>query len=189
MRAFFTFLFLNFLEKVKRFYQKSTKSVFFRFYYGFNFYTIIFTFMEIQVIPIEFATPEYDEMVRLRYRVLREPLGLDYTPEQLATEYSDTLLVAFDTQQNLCACLIFTPQSAELLKMRQVAVAPEYQKKGIGQQLVAESERWARQNGYSKIVLNARENAIPFYEKLKYDVTNDWFQEINIPHKTMIKSL
>ncbi len=145
--------------------------------------------MEIQVIPIEFATPEYDEMVRLRYRILREPLGLDYTPEQLSVEYSDILLAAFDAQQNLCACLIFTPQSAELLKMRQVAVSSDCQNKGVGRQLVAESERWARQNGYSKIVLNARENAVPFYEKLKYDVASDWFQEIDIPHKKMTKSV
>ena len=33
------------------------------------------------IYPIEFATPEYDEAVGLRYRVLRKPLGLEFTTE------------------------------------------------------------------------------------------------------------
>jgi hypothetical protein len=36
------------------------------------------------VTTITFGTPEYDEAVALRYEILRRPLGLHFTPEQLA---------------------------------------------------------------------------------------------------------
>ena len=36
------------------------------------------------IIQVEFATPEYDETIALRYKILREPLGLEFTEEQLA---------------------------------------------------------------------------------------------------------
>lgn len=39
------------------------------------------------VIPVEFATPEYDGTVRLRYEILRKPLGLFFTENDLAAEY------------------------------------------------------------------------------------------------------
>ena len=38
------------------------------------------------IIQVEFATPEYDETIALRYKILREPLGLEFTEEQLAAE-------------------------------------------------------------------------------------------------------
>ena len=37
--------------------------------------------------PIQFATPAYDEAVKLRYEVLKEPLGLDFTVEALSEEF------------------------------------------------------------------------------------------------------
>ena len=38
---------------------------------------------------------------------------------------------------------------------------------------------------YNKIVLNAQEYAIPFYEKFGFKVISDIFYEVDIPHKTM----
>ena len=66
------------------------------------------------ILQIEFATPEYDEAVRLRYEVLRRPLGLEYTPEQLAAEYSDIHLAAFDASGRLVGYLCLTPGSNEI---------------------------------------------------------------------------
>ena len=138
---------------------------------------------------IEFATPEYDEMVALRTLVLRKPLGLEYTIEQLAGEYDDELLVAYDEQMRLCGCLILTKIDDEKVKMRQVAVHFDYQNKGIGTLLVRHSEWLAEKKGFKKIELHARENAFKFYEKLAYNRSGAIFSEVNIPHLKFYKDL
>lgn len=141
------------------------------------------------IVKVEFATPEYDETIRLRYKILREPLGLEFTEEQLAAEYSDIHLAAYDNAWILRGCLVLTPKSPEVVKMRQVAVDTSFQKQGIGQLLVAASENFSRENGFEMIELNARDTAIPFYEKLGYQKEGNMFVEVNIPHFKMIKKM
>ena len=52
--------------------------------------------------------------------------------------------------------------------MRQVAVAADRQKMGIGQAMVAWSEVWAARNGFEKMSLHSRETAVAFYLKMGY---------------------
>ena len=143
----------------------------------------------LQIYFIEFATPEYDEMVRLRYDVLRAPLGLSFTVEQLEKEYSDVLLGAYDDRNILSGCLILTHLNSEVLKMRQVAVAFEKQGFGVGKELVRASEAFALAKNYKKIELNARHNAVPFYLKMAYTLVGEIFSEVGIEHRKMEKIL
>ena len=141
------------------------------------------------IIQVEFATPEYDETIALRYKILREPLGLEFTEEQLAAEYTDFHFAAYSDAWILRGCLVLTPKNDKVLKMRQVAVNIDSQGKGIGTLLVQMSEVFAHAKGYEIMELNARDTAIPFYEKLNYKKVGEEFVEINIPHYKMVKSL
>ena len=141
------------------------------------------------VLQIEFATPEYDEAVRLRYEVLRRPLGLEFEPEQFAGEYADMHLAAYTAGGRLAGYLCLTPVDADVVKMRQVAVAPEFQGKGVGKLLVAASETLAQSAGYRLMTMHARETAVPFYERLGYATVGARFEEVTIPHFKMEKSL
>ena len=136
----------------------------------------------------DFGSPEQLASIELRKRVLRWPLGLDFTPEQLAAEMNEFHLLALDGDQ-LIACLVLTPQSKDTIKMRQVAVEPDWQGKGVGKKLVEFSERIAREKGFSKMVLNARDTAVPFYLKLDYEIEGEPFEEVTIPHRRMVKEL
>ena len=137
---------------------------------------------------IEHGSREYQEIVALRYRVLREPLGLDFTPEQLAAEAEDTLIAAFAGEQ-IIGSLILTARTAAAVQMRQVAVAPQWQGQGVGRGLVAFCEAEAIRQGYQKIVLHSRETAVPFYERLGYEICSEPFTEIGLPHREMRKAL
>ena len=141
------------------------------------------------IFPIEFATPEYDESVALRYAILRKPLGLEFTPEQLSLEWSDTHLAAFDSNGQMIGILLLTRKNERELKMRQVAVAANQQGKGVGAALVRESETIAKSLNFEKMVLHARETAVPFYLSLGYEVVGDRFEEVGIPHFAMEKGL
>jgi predicted GNAT family N-acyltransferase len=136
----------------------------------------------------DFASPEQLASIELRLRVLRWPLGLDFTPEQLAAEVHEFHLVAMNGD-DLIACLLLTPQGTEEIKMRQVAVEPEWQGKGVGKDLVDLSEKVAREKGYKKMILHARDTAVPFYLKLNYEIEGEPFEEVTIPHRKMAKNL
>lgn len=141
------------------------------------------------IFQIEFATPEYDEAVRLRYEVLRRPLGLDFTPEQLAAEYDDVHLAGFDGMGRLVGYLCLTPLNKDEVKMRQVAVTPAWQGKGVGKKLVAASEELAKHLNFKKMTMHARETAVPFYLRLGYQTVGEQFEEVTIPHFKMEKKL
>jgi predicted GNAT family N-acyltransferase len=141
---------------------------------------------EIRIAPHD--SPEYWQAVDLRMRVLRIPLGLDLTEEQLVAEDTDAHLVAIEADR-VVGCLVLTPKSGDIVKMRQVAVEPELQGSGLGTKMVAASEDWALQNGYQRIELSARDTAVPFYLKLSYETVGDPFVEVSIPHRKMEKEL
>lgn len=141
--------------------------------------------MQVHIVP--HGSPEYDLAVQLRREVLRWPLGLDFSAEDLARE-SDHVFFAILESGRAVACLQLVVNRTEA-RMRQVAVSPDMQGKGLGRVLVEGSEAWCRENGISEMVLNARETAIPFYVSLGYEITSELFEEVGIPHRAMRKSL
>jgi len=51
-----------------------------------------------------------------------------------------------------------------------MAVADQQQAKGIGKALMDEMESVSKEKGIQKIILHAREIALPFYQKLGYQL-------------------
>lgn len=144
--------------------------------------------MKVDVRTIEHGSPEYSQEVSLRSNVLAEPLGLQFSPEDLAQESNDFHLGAF-LDGKLIGCLILVRKNAEVLKMRQVAVAFEAQRLGVGKQMVAYAEAFAVQQGFSEIIMDARESALPFYQNLGYRPYGELFEQVTIPHIKMKKTL
>jgi predicted GNAT family N-acyltransferase len=140
------------------------------------------------ICQIDFATPEYDEAVALRYEVLRRPLGLTYSPEQLAGEWDNLHIAAFESSGKMVGYLNLTPVNTLEVKMRQVAVDPANQGKGIGKAMVAFSEELAKQLNFKEITLHARKTAVPFYLQQGYEMMGDEFEEVSIPHFKMKKA-
>ena len=137
---------------------------------------------------VAFGSAAYETTLTLRNEVLRKPLGLDLKNEDLSREHSDHHLVCEDKGE-IVACLVLVTISSNELKMRQVAVAPHAQSRGVGRALVQFAEDFARDRGFSKITLHARATAIPFYEKAGYERVGELFQENTIPHLKMQKHL
>lgn len=137
---------------------------------------------------IDFGSPEYALTIALRDRILRQPLGLYFSPEQLAQEEQEFHLGYWEGNQ-LLGCLVLKPLDAYTVKMRQVAVAENQQHKGIGTALVAYSEEFAREHLFRKMVLHARDSAVAFYQQLGYSIVGEPFTEVSIPHRAMEKPL
>jgi len=141
------------------------------------------------VITVDFGTPSFDELIFLRDLILRKPIGLEFTPQELSKEYTSIHFAAYTDDNHLLGTLVMKPLDNAQVKMRQVAVFPEHQKKGIGQLMVAASEVYSRENNFKEIVLSARVPAIPFYEKLGYEVVGEMYVEVGVDHYQMKKTL
>ena len=134
------------------------------------------------------CSPLWQSAVSLRGSVLRKPLGLDFSEQEILEERNQCLLVL--EEQGFCrACLMLVEVSATEIKMRQVAVDPSFQNQGLGKKLVAWSEQYAFEKGYRHMVLHARDSAVDFYLKLGYTLVGPGFIEVGIPHHRMEKSL
>lgn len=137
---------------------------------------------------LDFQSIEYDQMVSLRYEVLRKPLGLEFTNEDLEQDAHDILIGAFDDDVIL-ACCILSKVDDKTCRLRQMAVKNTLQGKGIGGNLLIFAENIARERGFTSLHMHARQSAVGFYEKLGYHVCSDEFLEVSIPHFEMKKLL
>lgn len=137
---------------------------------------------------IDHGSEQYKEMVALRMDILRKPLGLSFTEEELEREKNDILIGAFEDDR-LLACCILTGESPESCRLRQMAVHQKMQRNGIGGAMLHFAENVARDAGYKVLSMHARKSATGFYEKLGYQIDGDEFMEVTIPHYEMKKNL
>jgi GNAT superfamily N-acetyltransferase len=137
---------------------------------------------------IDHGSLEYQQMVQLRNDILRKPLGLTFTPDELEKEKEEILIAAFEEEKMLGCCMLIK-QDPATVRLRQMAVLNNLQGKGIGRALMQFAENIARDLGYRKIIMHARKTASGFYEKLGYSVSGDEFKEVTLPHYIMEKIL
>ncbi|MBK7560927.1 MAG: GNAT family N-acetyltransferase [Chitinophagaceae bacterium] len=137
---------------------------------------------------LDYGSNEYRQMIKLREDILRKPLGLGFTPQELEKEKDNMLIGAFEDDDMLGCCML-VEKNAEIVRLRQMAVLNNLQGKGIGRALMNFAENLARDRGYKIISMHARKNAAGFYEKMGYKIASDEFKEITIPHYVMEKQL
>ena len=133
-------------------------------------------------------SPEYRDAVALRSAILRQPLGLSFSADELSAEATSHHMGCF-VDGRLVGCLVLTPIDATEIQMRQLAVDEEARGRGVGRMMVRYAEDLARELGFRRMVLHAREPAVPFYELLSYTRVGDRFTEVTIPHWAMVKVL
>lgn len=137
---------------------------------------------------IDYGSREYEQMVQLRNDILRKPLGLTFTREELDKEIEDILIGAFEDDKMLGCCMLIETEPGTV-RLRQMAVSNNLQGKGIGRAMMQFAENIARDRGFRKITMHARKSATGFYEKLGYSISGGEFEEVTLPHVVMEKQL
>lgn len=112
---------------------------------------------------------DFEIYYQLRYEVLRKPWG-----QPLGSEIDETdnkSIHAFIKNKNVAiACARLHYIDIVTAQIRYMAVHPDYQGKGLGKLVIAYLENIAKQNNRSIMILQARENAVKFYESCGYTV-------------------
>jgi len=137
---------------------------------------------------IDHGTHEYKLMLKLRDDLLRKPLGITFSSEELEREKENVLIGAFD-DDDILGCCMLVEQDSKVVKLRQLAVLNTLQGKGVGTAILQFAENLARDRGYKIITMHARKHTIEFFEKLGYKIDGPEFIEITIPHYKMDKEL
>ncbi len=60
---------------------------------------------------IDYGSPQYEQMLKLRDEVLRKPLGLFFTKEELEKEKDYLLIAAYEDDQMLGCCMLVEDRS------------------------------------------------------------------------------
>ena len=142
----------------------------------------------VEAVEAPYGSDLYRESLALREAILRAPLGLKLTGEDLADDAG---------RRHFCAtfggAVVGTVSlkrlDSEALQLRQMAVVENRRREWIGARLLARAEDWARFEGYRLIVLHARLGAEGFYAKHGYVAEGGPFDENTIPHVRMTKRL
>ncbi|MDZ4838424.1 MAG: GNAT family N-acetyltransferase [Bacteroidota bacterium] len=150
--------------------------------------------MKIVIVPFDADT--YPAIVKLRLEVLRQPINLKFTKQQLDKERGQLAVCLLSNgdvpnEENLVACSMLLPLNAKELKLRQMAVKVDLQTQGYGTQLLQAIEQYAVEHHYEKLSMHARAYTQEFYTKNGYETDNNLggFSEVGIPHYRMYKVL
>ncbi len=142
----------------------------------------------IEILEVPHGTPLYEELTALRQALLRTPLGMKYTPADLAEEKDDIHIAAREDGRIIGSALlkIIDAQTGELKRM---AVADGLQGRGVGKLLLTYVEDRARALGHNRLMMHAREAAWDFYERMGYRRYGDTFIQATLLHVKMEKIL
>jgi ribosomal protein S18 acetylase RimI-like enzyme len=113
---------------------------------------------------------DFEGYYQLRHAVLRAPWGQAPGSERAPDDETATHALMIDTAgQAIGVCRLHLATAREA-QIRFMAIHPDYQGRGLGRQLLTFLEQQARHQGACCISLQARENAVRFYESCGYTV-------------------
>ncbi len=125
-------------------------------------------------ISIPSTSLEWDQYYNLRYTVLREPWGQLKGSEVLKDEDQSDHAMVIDSETNeIVGVARMQTNSPTQGQMRCVAVSSKMQGRGVGKLLMGYLENSAQQKGFTEIVLDARENAVKFYQSIGYEILEE----------------
>jgi predicted GNAT family N-acyltransferase len=132
---------------------------------------------------------EWETYYDLRYRVLREPLGKERGSERNDGDAAGIHFALYDNETLLAVARLDRVDEITC-QVRFVAVENDQQGKGLGKQLMDAVEKRGALEGYEKLVLHARDYALPFYEKLGYRLIGPSYKLFDVlQHYEMDKKL
>lgn len=99
-------------------------------------------------------------MARKYHITLEQEFDEHDTPD---TKY----IVLLDDDFPVATCRLYAIDASSVMLGR-IVVLPEYRNQGLGRRAVEEAEKWAVELGYTKAVLESREEKTGFYEKMGY---------------------
>ncbi|AAZ25690.1 bifunctional GNAT family N-acetyltransferase/hotdog fold thioesterase [Colwellia psychrerythraea] len=133
---------------------------------------------------------EFEQYYQLRWQILRQPWEQALGSERDSLEQESIHRMILDENDKVIAVGRLEKSDQFSGQIRFMAVSAEAQGQGLGQKIIEALEHQAQKLGLTEITLNAREDAVGFYQKLGYSLqgfSHLLFDEIK--HFVMNKAL
>ena len=142
------------------------------------------------MLHVKLAQTEQEKELafNIRKKVFVEEQGIPLHLEIDEFDQTATHFVVLENDEPIAAARIRETE-LNVGKVERVCVLPEHRRKHLGVLVMNALEEHAKQNGWKKLKLNAQTYAIPFYEKLAFQVTSPEFDDAGIPHRAMEKEI
>lgn len=134
----------------------------------------------------DLESKEYTDALQIRHDVFIIEQGVSLEEEIDELEDKTEHLVVYANSKPVAAARMLVLDN-QTYKAQRVSVLKDARGKGYGAELMQQIEKRAKELGGEKITLGAQNTAIPFYEKLGYEVEGEEFLDAGIPHHTMTK--
>lgn len=131
---------------------------------------------------------EKNDAFLVRQQVFVEEQGVPVHLELDDFDQTAVHFVAYDCDLPIGAGRIREPEPG-IAKVERVCILPNYRGKHLGNLMMERMESYAKETGLTSVKLNAQSYAVPFYEKLQYEITSPEFMDAGIPHRAMKKEL
>lgn len=126
--------------------------------------------MDIRVIRAE-ETWQQAGAYYVRIQGMAKQHGITLRAEFDEHDTPDTRYIVLTDQDFPVATCRFYELDADSAMIGRVVVLPEYRGKELGRRVIDEAEKWLVELGYTHAVVESRDVAVRFYEKLGYNVT------------------
>lgn len=136
---------------------------------------------------IAYKSSDWINAVKLREKILREPLGSIFNDQELEEEKYCFQIAGF-IDDTIIATAVLVPDG-DVIKMQRVVVTEKLRGMNIGSEMMAFCEKFAKERKSKLIYCHARNSAVSFYVKNGYKGIGEYFDEDGIPHLKMEKEL
>ena len=130
----------------------------------------------------------YKDALKIRYAVFVNEQGVSEEEEIDSLEDKTEHVVLYVDGKPVATARIYD-LGENTFKVQRVAVHKDARGIGYGAVIMTEAEKRIHELGGHKVTLGAQNSAIPFYEKLAFNVEGEEFMDAGIPHHTMLKNL
>lgn len=142
-----------------------------------------------EIREVTYDSDAYTEVLELRNKVMRIPLGTSVYDEDLSGE-KDALILGCYEDGVLVGTTVMS-YHGDACKIDTLCIDTDVQRGGIGTMLLQELEKRAKEAGYVWMTMDARVSAEKFYEKYGYFAQGEVYELpfSHIPHVHMKKKL
>lgn len=130
----------------------------------------------------------YRDALSIRYEVF---IDEQHVPEELEIDDRESTSIhgVIYRDKKAVATVRVYPIEPNKYKVQRVAVVKDYRSQGIGRLLMQEVENKMNSSQDLQLILDSQNYAIPFYERLGYQISSSEFMDAGIPHHTMVKNI
>lgn len=144
--------------------------------------------IEVLVCEAGYSSAQYHEALKLRYKILRDPIGSPYSEDELNKDKTNKHFIAASDGM-LVGTISLETIDKKTFQIRSLAVDNTFQGAGVGTKLIEFVQSFAASQSFLFIQADVRCTAQSFYQRMGYKEFSDEFLKLGIAHIKMRKKL